>query len=107
MLDKAAPLAPKRTRLALLDHLKTLRVKFVLNSKVLYINVDGIDYEENNEMHSIKDYDNIVLAFGSKSNNKLYKEFENQSHIHIIGDAKATSDAKQAIFEATKLALKL
>lgn len=107
MLDKAAALAPKRVRLALLDHLKTLDVEFILNSKVMSINEDGIDYSRNDEIHTIKDCDYIVLAFGAKPNNKLYVGFEEQSRIHIIGDAKKASDAKKAIFDATELALKL
>lgn len=107
MLDKAAALAPKRVRLALLHHLKTLNVEFILNSKVMSINEDGIDYSRNDEIHTIKDCDYIVLAFGAKPNNKLYEGFEEQSHIHIIGDAKKASDAKKAIFDATELALKL
>lgn len=107
MLDQAASLAPKRVRFALLEHLRTLDVKFIFNSRVMSINADGIDYNKDNETHTIKDCDYIVLAFGSQPNNELYKEFEDKSHIHIIGDAKKASDAKQAIFEATQLALKL
>lgn len=104
MLDKAAPLAPKRPRLGLLDHLNKLNVQFILNSKVVRIHKDGIDYQYNDEIYSIKDIDYIVLAFGSKPNNQLYKELKDA---YIIGDANTASDAKKAIFDATQLALKL
>lgn len=104
MLDKAAPLAPKRPRFGLLDHLNRLNVEFVLNSKVVRIHKDGIEYQNNDEVSSIKDIDYIVLAFGSKPNNKLYKELKG---VHVIGDASKAGDAKKAIFEATELALKL
>lgn len=51
MLDKVAPLAPKRPRENLLTHLQQLDVQTQLNSKVLKINEDGIDYEYNKQIH--------------------------------------------------------
>lgn len=51
MLDKVAPLAPKRPRENLLTHLQQLGVQTQLNSKVLKINEDGIDYEYNKQIH--------------------------------------------------------
>lgn len=104
MLDKAAPLAPKRPRLHLLQHVKELNVDFMFNSKVLEIISDGIICECNNERIVLNDYDGIVLAFGSKANQELFSENDN---VYLIGDAFKASDAKKAIFEATKLALKL
>lgn len=106
MLDQAAPLAPKRPRLNLLDHLKQLHVEFTLESKVLKINQDGIVYEKNNQLETLSHFDTIVLAFGSKANQDLYQKIKNE-HIHLIGDASKAGDAKKAIFEATQLALKL
>ena len=106
MLDKAVPLAPKRPRLNLLDHLKQLHVEFTLESKVLKINQDGIVYEKNNQLETLSHFDAIVLAFGSKANQDLYQEIKNE-HVHLIGDASKAGDAKKAIFEATQLALKL
>ncbi|MGN1181722.1 MAG: NAD(P)/FAD-dependent oxidoreductase [Faecalibacillus sp.] len=107
MLDKIAPLAPKRPRENLLDHLKKLGVQWQLNSKVLKINDDGIDYECCQQMNTLKEFDALVLAFGSKSNDDLYKQLENKQNIHIIGDALKAGDAKKAIYEATQLALQL
>lgn len=106
MLDKVAPLAPKRPRLNLLDHLNELKVKFTLESKVVKINQDGITYEKNQQLETLSGFDYIVLAFGSKANQELYQEIKNE-HVHLIGDASVAGDAKKAIFEATQLALKL
>lgn len=106
MLDKVAPLAPKRPRLNLLDHLNELKVKFTLESKVVKINQDGITYEKNQQLESLSGFDQIILAFGSKANQDLYQEIKNE-HVHLIGDASVAGDAKKAIFEATQLALKL
>jgi 2,4-dienoyl-CoA reductase-like NADH-dependent reductase (Old Yellow Enzyme family)/pyruvate/2-oxoglutarate dehydrogenase complex dihydrolipoamide dehydrogenase (E3) component len=107
MLDKAAPLAPKRPRENLLAHLKQLNVEFILNSKVLQINKDGIDYENNNQTKSLTQFDSIILAFGSKPNNELYNQLNEYKNIHMIGDAFKAGDAKKAIYEATQLALTL
>lgn len=106
MLDKVAPLAPKRPRLNLLDHLNELKVEFTLESKVVKINQDGITYEKNYQLETLSGFDYIVLAFGSKANQDLYQEIKNE-HVYLIGDASVAGDAKKAIFEATQLALKL
>lgn len=102
MIEQVAPLAPNRVRKNLIAHLKELQVSFQLNSKVLKINEDGIDYSYQNETKTLHGFDCIVLAFGSRSCRDLYKE-----NYHIIGDASKVADAKKAIFDATELALKL
>ena len=107
MLDQVAPLAPKRPRENLLNHLKKLDVQFKLNSKVLRINQDGIDYERSGKEEKLSGFDSIVLAFGSKANQELYHQFTNHTNVHIIGDASKAGDAKKAIYEATKLAIRL
>lgn len=107
MLDQAAPLAPKRPRQALLEHLNDLHVKILLQSRVEKINKDGIQYINNDEHLSLEGFDAIILAFGSKPNQELYHQIEDLKNVHIIGDAYKASDAKKAIFEATQLALKL
>lgn len=107
MLDKVAPLSPKRPRENLLSHLKQLDVQIQLNSKVLKINNDGIDYEYFGQRDRLIDFDSIVIAFGSKPNNQLYNQIKEYRNIHIIGDALKSGDAKKAIYEATLLALEL
>lgn len=103
MLDAVAPIAPKRPRENLLNHLKQLDVKTQLESKVLEIYDDGIDYEYHGQKESIRGFDIVVLAFGSRPN----QPFSTDEHVHVIGDAAKAGDAKKAIYEATKLALNL
>lgn len=108
MIDKVAPIAPARPRGNLLDHLKQLNVNIMLNRKVLKINEDGIVCEYEGKALELSGYDVIVLAFGSRSNIQLYNTFNSEyNNVHLIGDAAKAGDAKKAIFEATKLALKL
>ena len=106
MLDKVAPIVPKRPRQDLVNHLKALGVKTQLNSKVLKINQDGIDYECNGNNETLSGFDSIVLAFGSRPNQTLFETL-NQDNVHLLGDALKAGDAKKAIFEATQLALEL
>ncbi len=108
MVDKIAPLAPKRPRMNLVEHLEHLGVEFYLESKVLAINSDGIDYEHNGQSATLSGYDTIVLAFGSRANNALGDALKlTHGNVHIIGDAFQARDAQKAIFEATKLAIEL
>lgn len=107
MLDKAAPLAPKRPRQNLLEHVKQLGINILLNSKVLKINPDGIVYQQDGNEKTLTGFDAIVLAFGSKPNDELYQDIKDLGNVYVIGDALKAGDAKKAIYEATKLALKL
>ena len=63
-----APLASKRLRFNLLDHLKQLHVEFTLESKVIKIDQDGIVYEKHNQLEILSHFDTFVLTFGSKAN---------------------------------------
>lgn len=108
MVEQIAPLAPRKVRLKLEGGLKEKGVRFVLNSKVLKINPDGIAYSCEGETRQLSGYHGIVLAFGSRSDRVLYNQLENHDNgVYLIGDASKAGDAKKAIFEATKLALVL
>lgn len=107
MLDKAAPLAPERPREGLMERLDKYQTDYKLNTKVIKINQDGIDYEQNGTTGSLTGFDQIVLAFGARPDNDLLCEFGGRENVHAIGDALKSGDAKKAIYEATRLALSL
>jgi len=108
MLDSVAPLAPGAVRRTLISHLQENGVDFILNSKVLKINEDGIDCLMNEQEKHLAGYDAIILAFGSRSDDTLKQDLEGSGIEYCsIGDSLKAGDAKKAIFEATKLALKL
>ena len=108
MIETAAPLAPWRPRMSLMEHLKKQQVRFELKTKVKEILADGIIAERDGKEISFRGYDEIVLAFGSKSNRKLHEELkETALQVHVVGDAAKAADAKKAIYDATKLALEL
>lgn len=108
MLEKIAPIAPRRTREALIKQLDNHGVRAILNSKVIEILDDGIIYETNGQQKSITGFDAIVIAFGTKANNELFEQINMQfANVYRIGDALTPGDAQKGIFEATKLALTL
>ena len=107
MLDKVAPLAPERPRSGLMERLEKGHTSYKLGCKVVRIRKDGIDYEKDGVVESLTGFDQIVLAFGARPNNQLLTELGENDHVHAIGDAKKSGDAKKAIYEATKLALEL
>ncbi|WP_455437603.1 oxidoreductase [Hungatella hathewayi] len=105
MLDRVAPLAPERPREGLLKQLNRFNTEYILKSKVLKINADGIDYEQDGERKTISGFQYMVLAFGSKPNNELLVEIKDNPNVHVIGDALKAGDAKKAIYEASKLGM--
>lgn len=107
MLETIAPQAPARPRENLLARLEREKVLLLLGRKVLGIQEDGIICECQGRQESLSGFDGIVLAFGSKGNTALYDEIKEWKHVHCIGDGLRPGDAKQAIYDAAKLALKL
>lgn len=108
MLSEAAPLAPRKVRRKLLAHLEEMGTSFVMNSKVKEILEDGIVCETDGEEHRLSGYNGIILAFGSRSDTRLYEELEVTGiPTYRIGDALQAGDAKKAIYEAAQLAMKL
>lgn len=107
MLEEIAPLAPSNIRKALITRLEHNGVKFMGGCRVSTIEPDGINYLKNDQSQKLSGFDNIILAFGSRANTVLQKEFEGHENYYTIGDTSKAGDAKKAIFEATKLAISL
>ncbi len=108
MIETIAPLAPYPVRTALEKRLGYAGVEFIPGSRVIKINVDGIDYQKDEKEGTLSGYDAIILAFGSRANTVLSASLKDSAvPLHQIGDSGRAGDAKKAIFEATKLALEL
>ena len=74
-------------------------IKKVVGKKV-YAERDGKDIQ-------FDDIDMIVVSTGMKSFNPLEKELKNSISVHVIGDAKKTGNAQDAIKDAYEAAKKL
>jgi 2,4-dienoyl-CoA reductase-like NADH-dependent reductase (Old Yellow Enzyme family)/thioredoxin reductase len=68
--------------------------------KTVYAEKDGKDIQFNN-------INIIVISTGMKSFNPLEKELKNNILVHVIGDAKKTGNAQDAIHNGYKLAMSL
>jgi 2,4-dienoyl-CoA reductase-like NADH-dependent reductase (Old Yellow Enzyme family)/thioredoxin reductase len=68
--------------------------------KTVYAERDGKDIQFN-------DIDMIVVSTGMKSFNPLEKELKNNISVHVIGDAKKTGNAQDAIKDAYETAKEL
>lgn len=107
MIKDMAPLlgAPRRF---LLSRLKSANVKFNSETKVLEFTSDGIKYDHTGEVGELTGFDSIVLAIGSRSYNPLLETAQEiAKEVYSVGDAKKASDAKIAIYEATKIAMNI
>lgn len=108
MVSEVAPLAPNKVKRVLTKRLKDYGVKFVLNSKVLKIDNDGIVFQNGEKKEHLSGYDGVILAFGSRSDNRLYEELKGTGmKLHQIGDCLKAGDAKKAIYEASILGMEL
>lgn len=108
MIKEMAPLLGKTPRKYLLSRLKDSNVKFNPETKVLEFTCDGIKYEHNGEKGDLSGFNSVVLAIGSRSYNPLLEVSEEIcKEVYSIGDAKKASDAKMAIYEATKVSMEI
>lgn len=108
MIPEPAPLLGKAPRKLLLEELRRGGVTFYGESKVVKFTDDGLIYEKAGAEKELMGYDNIVLAFGSRSNKTLEQAAaESGKKVYSIGDADRAGDAKKAIYEAAELALRI
>lgn len=108
MIPEPAPLLGKAPRKLLLEELRQGGVTFYGESKVVKFTADGLIYEKAGEEKELAGYDNIVLAFGSRSDRTLAQAAaDSGKEVWSVGDADRAGDAKKAIYEAAELALKI
>lgn len=75
MLPKAGGDVGKSTKWILFDNLKRYGVNIITNAKVISIDGGNVEYDNDGATERMK-FDNVVLASGSKSVNRLSEEVE-------------------------------
>ncbi|MCX5819632.1 MAG: FAD-dependent oxidoreductase [Deltaproteobacteria bacterium] len=108
MLDNVCldDLSPRRS--ALILRLRQKGVKIITQATVTEILEDGVTYIHNNTTKSLRGFDTIVLATGTRSNNLLMEEIKGKSiPAYIVGDAKDPRNAVQAIAEGAEIGRKI
>jgi 2,4-dienoyl-CoA reductase (NADPH2) len=83
-------------------YLRMLGVEIMTGAGVEKITAGGVDVRKGDEGHTIA-ADTVVIAIGTESENKLYRELTGQvSELYLIGDGKTPGKALEAIYEGAK-----
>jgi 2,4-dienoyl-CoA reductase (NADPH2) len=107
MTKKAGADVGLTTKWTLMVELKRLGVKITTQTEAVGITPEGLQVEDEQGPGFIP-ADTVVLAVGSKAENSLVKELEDQvPEIHVIGDAKKPRNLPAAIREGFQLGLTL
>ena len=107
MTKKAGADVGLTTKWTLMGELKRLGVKITTQTEAVGITPEGLQVEDEQGPGFIP-ADTVVLAVGSKAENSLVKELEDQvPEIHVIGDAKKPRNLPAAIREGFQLGLTL
>lgn len=107
MTQKAGADVGLTTKWTLMGELKRLGVKIITQTEAVGITPEGLQVEDEQGPGFIA-ADTVVLAAGSKAENGLVKELEDQApEIHVIGDAKKPRNVPDAIREGFQLGLTL
>ncbi len=92
------------TRKLLLARFAENGVQSYIGSTVKHVYPDGVDYEKDGEMHSIRSFDDVILSIGVRSNNPLQEKLEGKvAELHAIGDASVARNAVNALYTAACL----
>lgn len=87
------------TQKLLLERLEANHVQMITSATVKTVYPDGVDYEKAGELVSMKGFDSIILAFGTKSNQALAEEIKDMgAEVIVIGDAAKAGNAVEAIY---------
>jgi len=91
-------------RPTLMSRLAFNGVRIITEARVKEITEDGVIYEKDGRDETITGLDEVVLAVGIKSVNKLATEVKDKvSALHVIGDAKEQRKALDAIAEGASV----
>lgn len=106
MQDAIAKLGIPLVNHFLMKDLKENNVDIMLNTAVKEIFEDGVLVEKNNEEIKLDNIDTVVMAIGSRSENKLADILKNKvEEVITIGDAVKVRDGINALEEGYKAGL--
>ena len=96
------------TRFSVMMRLKASSIQMETNAEVIRITENGLEINRNGVSELFKG-DTVVLATGSKPNDKLAKQLENKvsGHLYSIGDCKEPRWMTEAVEEGFRIAASL
>ena len=105
MLDDVAKDMGFIRKVVTTQHINDAGIQILTNAKCTGISDSEVRIEKDGKEESLQDIDSIVIAVGSKSNNKLEEYLKNSHYEYcVIGDAKRARKAIDAIWEAAEVA---
>ncbi|UCG08538.1 MAG: FAD-dependent oxidoreductase, partial [Desulfobacterales bacterium] len=108
MLDNVCLDDLSARRNSLILRLRQKGVKIITQARVTEILEDGVIYIHNETTKTLRGFDTIVLAIGTRPNNILMEEIkEKPIPAFIIGDAKDPRKAIEAIAEGAEIGRKI
>ena len=107
MLSKVCRDVGISTRWSLLQDMRNLGITTISNAPAKRIEADGVVIEEKGRERKLP-ADTVIIAAGTCPVNGLYEQLKDSGmEIHLIGDAKETRKAFEAIQEGLEIALQL
>ena len=100
--------APKRPRAVLMQRMEEAGVSSSVNTKVLEVLEDGIRAEKDGKEILLNGFTKLVLSLGCRNYNPLEESAHKLfAEVYSVGDAVRARDAKNAIYQAAKLAIEI
>ncbi len=107
MLSKVCRDVGISTRWSLLQDMRNLGITTISNAPAKRIEADGVVIEEKGRERKLP-ADTVIIAAGTCPVNGLYEQLKDSGmEVHLIGDAKETRKAFEAIQEGLEIALQL
>ncbi len=87
------------TRRLLFGRYEEEKVKTYVGAKVTRVYEDGVDYETDGQVASLRGFDNIILSLGVRSYNPLEEQLKDRvPQLITVGDAATAQNAVNAIY---------
>ena len=89
------------TRRMLLERFDQNHVQCYTGATVKHVYADGVDYEKDGEIKSLRGYDNIIISIGVRSFNPLEEQLKGEAaQVIAVGDASEAKNAVNALYVA-------
>ena len=89
------------TRRMLLERFAQNHVQCYTGATVKHVYADGVDYEKDGEIKSLRGYDNIIISIGVRSFNPLEEQLKGEAaQVIAVGDASEAKNAVNALYVA-------
>jgi NADH dehydrogenase FAD-containing subunit len=108
MLEEIASDLVTHLKYYLSQRLAEKGVTLLTSTKVKELGKHYVLVENSSGTRKIEGFDTIVLALGSKSDDRIAKDLEGKvPALYVIGDASEPREALEAVYEGEEIAIKI